>query len=101
MCWLDCQHGKENMEEVYVLDSNNCATCGNFIPPEEVCGDKAILKPFCEKVKPCPFCGWTGINIMNHHHGLYQTAECGNPDCSASVQGTNRDDVIHAWNRRQ
>ena len=51
-----------------------------------------------EEVKPCPYCGYTEIDVvLSHCHGGYDAC-C--KDCGATVVAQSKTEVINKWNRR-
>ena len=52
-----------------------------------------------EKLKPCPFCGGSDIDIRTDDGGLSWYSFCN--DCGVMCgYSMTKDDVINAWNRR-
>lgn len=52
-----------------------------------------------EKLKPCPFCGGSDIDIRTDDGGLSWYSFCN--DCGVMCgYSTTKDDVVNAWNRR-
>ena len=68
------------MEIVNVLDANGCATCGNFIPPEEVLNHQSVrgdVQRFRKKPVEIEAVRWTGDNLREviNFTGLHPSAE--------------------------
>lgn len=52
-----------------------------------------------EKLKPCPFCGGSDIDIRTDDNGLSWYSFC--KDCGVMCgYAMNKKDVINAWNKR-
>lgn len=81
-----------------MVNSEKCVCCGAVIPEgRQVC-------PNCEAkrvvLKPCPFCGGSGLQLKWDYWCETYCIECDNCGCAVYQRWDIRDEAIEAWNRR-